>query len=114
LLVQGLTVKCLLGKLHLLDDQLLQEQSLAFIARRDALNHVAIHLNQASTQLALSSKMQRSQLEFVQQQLQQPQLEIQERQEQHAQLKAFSVQQHQKELLAIEASTLQNLCSLAY
>ena len=104
LLVQGLTVKLLLGSLHLLEDQSLQQQYLALIARRDALCHVATHLTQTSDQLTISPALQASQQEFVQKQLQQLHIDIQQMQEQHQQLQAFSLQQHQKELLAIEAS----------
>lgn len=103
LLVQGLTVKFLLGTLHLLDDQSLQQQYLELIARRDALNQVAAHLNQPETQVMINPDILRSQQEFVQKQLQQLQVDLQQMQEQHAQLQAFSLQQHQKELLSIEA-----------
>jgi CPA1 family monovalent cation:H+ antiporter len=103
LLVQGLTVKAVLGGLKLLDDQSLQQQYLELIARRDALHQVSIHLMQTSEQLTISPDLQASQIEFVQQQLQQLHTDILTMQEQHPQLQAFSLQQHQKELLAIEA-----------
>ena len=104
LLVQGLTVKLLLGGLNLLEDQSLQQHYLELIARRDALCQVAMHLAQPSEQLTISATLQASQKTFVQQQLQQLHVDIQQMQAQHPQLQAFSLQQHQKALLAIEAS----------
>ena len=104
LLVQGLTAKLLLGGLNLLEDQSLQQQYLALIARRDALGHVAMHLAQPSERLTISPTLQASQCAFVQQQLHQLHVDIQQMQDHHPPLQAFSLQQHQKELLAIEAS----------
>ncbi len=103
LLVQGLTVKLLLESLNLLDDQSLQQAYLELIARRDALRHISAYLTASSGQLIISPALQKSQLEFAQQQLEQLATDIQYMQEQHPQLQAFSIQQHQKELLAIEA-----------
>lgn len=105
LLVQGLTTKLLLEKLHLLEDQSLQQQYFELIARRDALQQVFKHLTQTQHQKTLSPKLYQSQINFVEQQLQQLHSDIQYMQEQHPQLQALSLREHQKELLLIEEET---------
>jgi len=104
LLVQGLTTKLLLEKLDLLEDQSLLQQYLELIARRDALQQVLTHLNQAQS-LTISSDLRQSQQAFVQQQLQQLDTDVVHLRELHPCLQAFSLEKHQQELLAIEVNT---------
>ena len=108
LLVQGLTTKLLLEKLNLLEDQSLLQQYLELIARRDALQQVLIHLNQAQS-LTIRSDLHQSQQAFVQQQLQQLDTDVVQLREAHSCLQAFSLEQHQQELLAIEVNTYTKL-----
>lgn len=105
LLVQGFTTKPLLEKLNLLEDDSLQQDYLALIARQDALQQIARHLAQSPEPFTISPAVYQSQVEFVQQQLQQIGLDLVTLQQKHPQLQALSLQQHQEKLLLIEAET---------
>lgn len=102
LLVQGLTAKWLLQKLNLLEDQTLRQQYIERVARRDALQQVALHLQQTQLQ-ATNATLHQTQQAFVEQQLQQYQTEIAALQEQHPLLQAFTLQQYQEKVVAIES-----------
>jgi CPA1 family monovalent cation:H+ antiporter len=101
LLIQGLTTKMLLQKLHLLEDESLRQQYIELLARRDALQQVADHMQLQP--LTVSSSMHQLQQNFVKQQLQKFQNDIAKMQEQYPQLQAFSLQQHQESILSVES-----------
>jgi monovalent cation:H+ antiporter, CPA1 family len=105
LLIQGLTMRALLGKLGLLEDPALTQQCEAYqelIARREALHQIEQYLLQSQTQIDIHPKLYQSYLDFVSRQRQKLQQDMVVMQEQHPQLQSFSFCQHQEKILELE------------
>lgn len=109
LLVQGLTTKLFLEKLHLLKDQSLRQQYTEMIARRVAMQQVLDHLLQSKPQLLISPALYQSQIATVKQQLQHICTELESLQEHYPELGLLNLQQHQEKLLSIEIDVYSQL-----
>jgi CPA1 family monovalent cation:H+ antiporter len=105
LLVQGLTVKPLLGKLKLLGAQPLRQQYLEAVARQVALNRVLQHIRQSEPRPGLDPEFYRYQEALVQGEISRLQAEIDKLQDEYPNLQSFPAEQLRAELLAIEADT---------
>ncbi len=109
LLVQGLTIKPLLEKLGLANEQPLRQKYLEAVARRVALNRVLSYLVQANKHQEINPDFYRYKTQVVQSQIERIQAEITQLQAQHLQLKAIELEQLQTELLNVEADTYAEL-----
>lgn len=109
LLVQGLTIKPLLEKLGLANEQPLRRKYLEAVARRVALNRVLNYLVQANKYQEINPDFYRYKTQVVQSQIDRIQAEITQLQDKHLQLKAIELEQLQTELLNVEADTYAEL-----
>lgn len=104
LLVQGLTIKPLLKRLNLLEEQTQRQTYLEAIARRAAMNRVLQHL-EADERPEVEPEFYRYQAALVRGQVERIEDEIHQLQNQYPQLRTFQVEQLREELLGIEADT---------
>jgi CPA1 family monovalent cation:H+ antiporter len=105
LLVQGLTVKPLLGWFNLLGDQPLKQQYLELTARQAALNRVLTHLQESDLRAGIDPEFYRYQETLVKGELDRLKDEIATLQKENPDLSNFPEQQLKAELQAIEADT---------
>jgi CPA1 family monovalent cation:H+ antiporter len=105
LLVQGLTTKPLLEKLHLVDEQPLRKAYLESVARQVALNRVLEHLAQSENRIGIEPEFYRYQETLIKGELNRLQTEIDKIQNEYPNLQKFTSEQLREELLAVEADT---------
>ncbi|MGG6298294.1 Na+/H+ antiporter [Leptolyngbya sp. AN02str] len=111
LLVQGLTVKPMMIKLNLLDDQLVREEYLELAARQFALNRVLERL-QSDKQPDIDPEFYRYQEALVKGEIDQTQTKIDKLKGEHPNLVSFIVEQFQEELMEVEANAYAELVKL--
>jgi len=104
LLVQGLTIKPLLGQLNLLGDQSQRQEYFEAIARRTALTRVLQHLEQ-DQRPEIDPEFYRYQIALVRGQLEDIDKDLHQLQLRYPHLQALTLEQLREELLAIEADT---------
>ncbi|QFZ93155.2 cation:proton antiporter [Synechococcus elongatus] len=105
LLVQGLTMKPLLGALGLLGDQALRQQYAEVIARQTALKRVLQRLQQTEPQAEIDPAFCREQVQLIEAKLQSLTQELAELCDRQPELQHYALESLQAELLAIEADT---------
>ncbi len=105
LLVQGLTTKPLLEKLHLIKEQPLRQLYLEAIARRVALNSVLQHLAQTENRISIEPEFYSNQETLIKEELSRLQTEIDKMHSEYPDLQKFIKEQLREELLAVEADT---------
>ncbi|BAZ17183.1 Na+/H+-exchanging protein [Calothrix sp. NIES-4071] len=105
LLVQGLTVKPLLEKLNLVNEQPLRQIYLEAVARQVALNRVLEHLAQSENRIGIEPEFYRYQETLIKGELSRLQTEIDKMQDEYPNLQKFTSEQLRSELLAVEADT---------
>jgi monovalent cation:H+ antiporter, CPA1 family len=105
LLVQGLTIKPMLEKLHILGDQPLRQQYLQAIARQAALNRVLQHLAQSQQRPGIELEFYRYQETLIKGELSRLEAEVDELQDEYPDLHNFMTEQLREELLAVEADS---------
>jgi len=109
LLVQGLTMKPLLDKLNLLNEQPLRQEYAEEIARQAALERVMAHLQQAVTRPGLDPEFVRCQTALIQGELNKIALDIEKILDENPDLQHFVAERLKEELLAIESDTYAEL-----
>ncbi|MBF2062840.1 MAG: Na+/H+ antiporter [Calothrix sp. C42_A2020_038] len=105
LLVQGLTVKPLLDKLKLLNNEPLRQEYSEILARLTALNRVLGYLAQVETRPGVDLEYHRYQQTLIKGEINRLQEEIDQLQKQYPNLMGFTNEQLRSELLAVEADT---------
>ncbi len=105
LLIQGLTTKFLLDKLHLLTDEKLYQQYLSLVAQRDALQKILSYLLDGDRKPTIEADKFQHELDFVKTTLAETQQKLATMREAHPTLEPLILQQHQAQLVAIESGT---------
>jgi CPA1 family monovalent cation:H+ antiporter len=105
LLVQGLTIKPLLGSLNLLGDQPLRQQFAEAIARLAALRRVSDQITEAEQFPVIEQEFVRYQQALVKGEITRLEKEIDTLQNENPDLRAYAAEQFKLELLATEAET---------
>ena len=105
LLVQGLTIKPLLEKLKLLNNEPLRHEYSEAVARLTALNRVLEYLNQVEKRPDIDSEFYRYQETLIKGEINRLQEQIEQLQNENPNLQKFTNEQLRSELLAVEADT---------
>ncbi|MBW4667446.1 MAG: sodium:proton antiporter [Cyanomargarita calcarea GSE-NOS-MK-12-04C] len=105
LLVQGLTVKPLLEKLKLLNNEPLRQEYSEAVARLTALNRVLEYLNQVEKRPDIDPEFYHYQQTLIKGEITRLQEEIDQLQREYPNLQGFTNEQLRSELLGVEADT---------
>jgi CPA1 family monovalent cation:H+ antiporter len=105
LLVQGLTTKFVMDKLHLLSDEKLYQQYLSLAAQRDALQKILTHLQSDDRKPKIATAQYHQELTFVTTTLDKIKQELAVIRADNPVLETLILQQHREQLMTIESTT---------